>query len=128
MSEGEQHEEEPVRPGTYLGEARAVYRTEPVAVERLRTRLSGKNQLTMPVSVTRLLGWAPGDTIEVRVAGEGVYMEKKLNRNEALRRLRGTLAGAWPDRASAEKYAQGERASWDDEWDSDAAGAPATGN
>lgn len=116
------------RPGSYLGEARAVYRTEAPAAERLRTRLSGKNQLTMPVSVTRLLGWAAGDTIEVRVSGEGVYMEKKLSRSEALRRLRGALAEAWPDRESAEKYARGERAGWDDEWDSDTAGAPATGN
>lgn len=124
----DKYDEESRPLGSYLSDVRAVYRTDPPIAERLQTRLSGKNQLTMPVSVTRLLGWEPGDTIEIRVSGEGVYMEKKLNRNEALRRLRGSLAGAWPNRESAERYAQAERASWEDEWDSDAAGAPATGN
>jgi AbrB family looped-hinge helix DNA binding protein len=105
-----------------------VYDPTPVELQRGLTRLSGKNQITVPVAVARALGWAPGDEIELRVDGEGVYMEKKLPRIDALRRLRGSLAEAWPDRESADNYARGERAAWDRGWDEDPADTSLSGN
>jgi bifunctional DNA-binding transcriptional regulator/antitoxin component of YhaV-PrlF toxin-antitoxin module len=105
-----------------------VYDPAPTELYRAVTRLSGKNQLTVPVAVARSLGWLPGDEIELRVEGEGVYMEKKLPRIQALRRLRGRLAEAWPDKDSGDNYARGERAAWDRAWDEDPADTSPSGN
>lgn len=123
MPEGDEPREQ-----AHLSDGRAVYASAADTFEGARTRLSGKNQITVPVSVVRALNWSPGDEIEIRIEGEGVYMEKKLPRSEALRRLRGSLAEAWPNRESADNYARGERASWDKEWQADPAGPPASGN
>ena len=53
-------------PGQRLGEAVAVYRV-PTAADRdatiAKTRLSGKNQITIPVAMCRLMDMRPGDEI-----------------------------------------------------------------
>ena len=112
-----QDEERQAEEGSRLGEARAIYQASPTPLGRAVTRLSGKNQITIPVAMVRALGLVAGDEIELEQYGEVIRMEKKLTRNEALRRLRGSLHAAWPNRESADNYARAEREAWERGWD-----------
>lgn len=58
------------------------------------SRLSRKNQLTIPVKVLRQAGLAPGDEVEVRVAGPGRLEVER--RSEIVARFAGSLSGVYP--------------------------------
>jgi bifunctional DNA-binding transcriptional regulator/antitoxin component of YhaV-PrlF toxin-antitoxin module len=107
-----------------LGEARAEYRvdTEDDAEElRGTTRLSGKNQITLPVAMVRALGWRTGDEVDLMIDGEEIWLRRRLQGKPLLDRLEGALSHVpeWQTRESIDAWVRGERDSWDREWDSD---------
>lgn len=58
------------------------------------TKLSSKNQVTIPVDVLRTAGLEPGDQVIVRAVGPGQIEIKR--RRDVIDEIAGTLAGAWP--------------------------------
>jgi bifunctional DNA-binding transcriptional regulator/antitoxin component of YhaV-PrlF toxin-antitoxin module len=107
-----------------LGEARVAYRvdTEDDADElRGTTRLSGKNQITLPVAMMRALGWRTGDEVDLMIDGEEIWLRRRLQGKPLLDRLEGALSHVpeWQTKESIDAWVRGERDSWDREWDSD---------
>lgn len=93
-------------------EARPVYLLE----RRGTTRLSGKNQITLPVAMTRQLGLKPGDAIELAVTEGAIEVRKRLEGAQLLDSLQGAMAHVpeWKDAASIDAYIRAERDSWDE--------------
>lgn len=64
------------------------------------TRLSRKNQVTIPVAALEQVGVHPGDELKVEVEGGRVVLEPTTSlaerRREALRRVAGTFSGVYP--------------------------------
>ena len=65
------------------------------------TRLSRKNQVTIPVAVLERVGLAPGDELRVDADEEGrIILEPERSladrRREAIRRLAGKYTGLYP--------------------------------
>ncbi len=82
------------RPHT-LGEARVAYEAAiPMVPEMSTTKLSGKNQVTLPVAMTRYLGLRPGDDLDVILDDEGIRLRRRRQGRELLDWLQGALAGA----------------------------------
>ena len=107
-----------------LGEARVEYRvdTEDDAEElRGTTRLSGKNQITLPVAMVRALGWRTGDEVDLMIDGEEIWLRRRLQGKPLLDRLEGALSHVpeWQTQESIDAWVRRERDSWDREWDSD---------
>src|SRR5437016_4420874 len=73
-------------------EARAEYdASEDLPTEGL-TRLSSKNQITIPAGMVRLMGWKPGDEIRLIARGKHIALRRQLHGQELL----DSLAGSWP--------------------------------
>lgn len=62
--------------------------------QRGRTRLSAKNQATIPVAALRRAGLRPGDELQVEAAGAGRIVLSRVE--EALARYAGRLTGVYP--------------------------------
>ncbi len=110
-----------------LQEARAVY-GDPVMDQRppleivtgiTVTRLSTKNQITVPVAYVRALDLQPGDELQLSVIGEMLVGQRRPQTAEEWdAQMRGAVA--YPEWDSTEKidaWVRDERASWDREWD-----------
>ncbi|HEX9823599.1 MAG TPA: AbrB/MazE/SpoVT family DNA-binding domain-containing protein [Actinomycetota bacterium] len=82
--------------------------TEKVKVKRRRgfTRLSRKNQATIPVDVVAASGLRPGDELEVRAVGPGRVLLARAGDN--LDEYVGDLTGVY-----GEGYLEDLRAEWD---------------
>ncbi len=107
---------------TRLGEAVLAYVAEPAsAAERGLTRLSSKNQITLPVAMVRALGWKAGDEIDLLVWDGAIQIRKQLRGDELLDWLHGSMAHVpeWSTKEAADEYVRQERASWDRDWDRD---------
>jgi len=63
-------------------------------VRRGRTRLSVKNQATIPVAALRRAGLRPGDELRVEAAGAGRIV--LVRANEVIARHAGRLTGVYP--------------------------------
>jgi bifunctional DNA-binding transcriptional regulator/antitoxin component of YhaV-PrlF toxin-antitoxin module len=61
---------------------------------RGRTRISAKNQATIPVAALRGAGLAPGDELRVEAAGAGRIVLTRVG--ETLARYAGRLTGVYP--------------------------------
>jgi len=105
-----------------LREARAEYRmgermidTEDHAI----TRLSSKNQITLPVAMVRGLGLKAGDEISLRVLGDTIYLSRRpQTAEEWLAKFSGSIhVPGWETKESIDAYVQGERDSWTREGD-----------
>jgi bifunctional DNA-binding transcriptional regulator/antitoxin component of YhaV-PrlF toxin-antitoxin module len=59
-----------------------------------RTRLSAKNQATIPVAALRRAGLKPGDELQVEAAGAGRIVLSRVE--ETLTRHAGRLTGVYP--------------------------------
>lgn len=108
--------------GTRVGEAVLAYVGEPApAAVRGLTRLSSKNQVTLPVAMVRALGWQPGDEIDLHVWDGAIHLRKQLGGRELLDWLQGSMAHVpeWSTQEAIDEYIHNERASWDREWDHD---------
>lgn len=57
------------------------------------TRLSRKNQVTIPVESVRAAGLRPGDQLHVKVEDGRVILERE---RDPLDEVLGSLAGVWP--------------------------------
>ena len=64
------------------------------------TRLSKKNQVTIPVTVLERLGLRPGDELKVEADNGRIVLEPALSlaerRREAIRRVAGSFTGVYP--------------------------------
>jgi bifunctional DNA-binding transcriptional regulator/antitoxin component of YhaV-PrlF toxin-antitoxin module len=64
---------------------------------RGRTRLSAKNQATIPVDALRRAGLKPGDELQVEAAGAGRIVLTRVE--ETLATYAGRLTGVYPKHA-----------------------------
>jgi AbrB family looped-hinge helix DNA binding protein len=107
-----------------LGEARAAYADrpdtpEPHVIPLMRSRISGKNQITLPVAMTRRLDWRPGDEVSLMVYDDLIVL-KRLPRTP---KEWGTwLAGSidypeWRTKESIDEWLKKEREGWEREYD-----------
>jgi AbrB family looped-hinge helix DNA binding protein len=58
------------------------------------TRISSKNQITIPVDVLRETGLEPGDEVDVRTDGRGRLAIAR--RRDVLREVAGSMPDVWP--------------------------------
>ncbi len=70
------------------------------------TRLSSKNQITVPADVLRETGLRPGDEVVVRAEGDGRIEVERVE--DVIRRYAGALTGVYP-----EGYLDRLRDEWD---------------
>ncbi|HEV7722136.1 MAG TPA: AbrB/MazE/SpoVT family DNA-binding domain-containing protein [Iamia sp.] len=76
------------------------------ARKRGTTRLTAKNQVTLPVDALRAAGVQPGERLAARADGPGrIVLEREV---DALDQYAGALTGVWPPEALDELR---------DEWD-----------
>lgn len=109
--------------GTRVGEARLEYWTSrPEEQDAGETRLSAKNQLTIPAGMLRTIGWKAGDTLSLWMQGETIVIDRiPQTADEWLAYLHRRLSGIdeWSTDEKIEAYTREER-DWDtrdDEWD-----------
>ena len=107
-----------------VGEVKVAYDPVPPRVsviESAVTRLSSKNQITLPVAMVRMLGLKPGDEISLLAMDGSIYLEKRLEGQANLDRLRGSMAAypEWSSKEAIDEYIRGERDSWKRPWDPD---------
>lgn len=113
-----------VRPRRQLGETQAAYSVrEPAEVVTgiTVTRLSSKNQITVPVAYVRALNLQAGDEIQLTVIGDMLVGHRRPRTEEEQHAL---LGGSlrypeWETPEKVEAWVRGERDSWDREWDRD---------
>jgi AbrB family looped-hinge helix DNA binding protein len=61
---------------------------------RGRTRISGKNQATIPADALKLAGLKPGDELRVEAAGAGRIV--LVRADDPIERHKGCLTGVYP--------------------------------
>lgn len=85
------------------------------------TRLSGKNQITLPVAMLRTLGWRAGEEVDLMIDGEEIRLRRRLQGKLLLDRLEGALSNVpeWQTKEGISSWVRQERDSWDREWDSE---------
>jgi AbrB family looped-hinge helix DNA binding protein len=85
------------------------------------TRLSAKNQITLPVAMVRRLGLKGGDEVDLTVYDGAIEVRKRLEGKNLLDWLQGALSDVpeWQTDDSIDAYVRGERDSWDREWDTE---------
>ena len=111
-----------------IREARAAYDARDEAV-RLRpatgvtvTRLSSKNQITVPVVYVRALELQAGDEVQVMVVGDMIVLQRHPRTAEEWEaRLCGSMSHVpeWRTAEDIDAWVRRERDSWDREWDRD---------
>lgn len=112
-----------------LGEARAAYgephpeQTTPINIVTgiTVTRLSSKNQITVPVAYVRALNLRPGDEVQLSVIGDMLVGHRRpQTAQEWDTQMRGAMTyPEWDTPAKIDAWVQNEHASWDREWDQD---------
>lgn len=91
----------------------------PAPSHRARTRLSSKNQITLPVSIVRQLGLKPGDEIDMSVWGDELIMHRRpQTAEEWIARFSGRIhVPGWETQEKIDTYVREERDSWNREGD-----------
>ena len=96
-----------------LQEARAVYRVGPhdAPSDYAVTRLSSKNQLTLPVAMVRALGLEAGDEINLRVLGDTIYVSRRpQTAEEWIAKFSGNIhVPGWETKEKIDAYVKRER-------------------
>lgn len=109
------------RPHTRVAEARLAYRADEPDHSRhyAVTRLSSKNQITLPVAMVRDLGMKPGDEINLRLLDDTIYVSRRPQTpDEWIAKFRGSMhVPGWGSREEIDEYIRGERDSWTREGD-----------
>ena len=77
------------------------------------TTITSKNQVSLPATSLRELGWQRGDKLLVRVLGNDTLV---LTRQPESRtdRFSGKMGDVWKDHEDAMRYLDEERASWNE--------------
>lgn len=84
------------------------------------TRLSAKNQITLPAALVRRLDLRPGDEIDLMTLGETITLDRRPRTPEEWAdRLAGSLTNVWGGDQEINAWVRGERDSWDRAWDKD---------
>lgn len=84
------------------------------------TRLSAKNQITLPAALVRRLDLRPGDEIDLMTLGETITLDRRPRTPEEWAdRLAGSLTSVWGGDQEINDWVRGERDSWDRAWDKD---------
>lgn len=78
---------------------------------RSGTTITSKNQVSLPVSSLRQLGWQRGDHLLVQVIGDGMLVLTRRPENWA-EAFSGKLGDVFGDHEDTLAYLDGERASW----------------
>ena len=105
-----------------VGEARFAYliNEEDEPELHVTTKLSTKNQITLPVAMVRSLALRAGDEIDLKVEGDMIQIERRPKTpQEWIQRLRGTMAHVpeWQSKDRIDAWTRSERESWEREWD-----------
>lgn len=103
-----------------VSEARASYVVSPAEDDlaaHSTTRLSSKNQITLPAAMLRRLEWTAGDEIWVNILGDAVMIEKAIPPEELVDKLRGSMAHVpeWRTKTSIDAWVRSLRDEWDRE-------------
>jgi bifunctional DNA-binding transcriptional regulator/antitoxin component of YhaV-PrlF toxin-antitoxin module len=78
------------------------------------TKLSAKNQITLPVAYVRDLGLNPGDEVVVWLEKGQIVLEKRLHGKELLDSLQGSVkSGEWSTREGTLAWIKNIREEWD---------------
>lgn len=96
--------------------------SQPGWLPLMDSRLSSKNQITLPVAVTRALDWRPGDDVTLMVHGDMVVLHRSPRTPEEwLESVAGTMTHVeeWSSKEKIDAWVRAERDSWDREWDQD---------
>lgn len=56
----------------------------------MRTTISAKGQITVPIAVRKALGLHPGTKLEVRIGGEGEFVVSKARNESFFAKFKGT--------------------------------------
>jgi bifunctional DNA-binding transcriptional regulator/antitoxin component of YhaV-PrlF toxin-antitoxin module len=85
-------------------------------------RVSGKNQITLPVAAMKRLGIEKGDELSVTVLPGSIRLEPRpRTAQEWAERLQGSMAhvAEWSSGERIDEWIRGERDSWNRGWDED---------
>jgi AbrB family looped-hinge helix DNA binding protein len=102
-----------------VAEARAEYDVlEDLPAEGL-TRLSSKNQITIPAGMVRLMGWKSGDDIRLIARGEHIALRRQRYGQELLDYLAGSMAHVpeWRTKEDVDKWVRDLRNEWETDLD-----------
>jgi len=89
---------------------------EDPASARGTTRLSSKNQITLPVALVRRLGLEPGDELDLTVVVDAIRVERRpRSPQEWVERLAGSMSHVpeWQTDEDIDAYVRRERDSWE---------------
>ena len=102
---------------TSVREARIEYEVVDDLPDEGLTRLSSKNQITIPAGMVRLMGWKPGDEIALDVEGDRIEIRQQLRGKELLASLAGSLSHVkeWQTKEDIDRWVRSLR----DEWETD---------
>ena len=82
------------------------------------SKMSSKNQITLPAVMVRYLGLQAGDELDVWLERDHIVLEKRLHGEELLDRLGGSVSyPEWSTKEKIDAWVRTERDSWDREWD-----------
>ncbi len=99
-----------------LREARVAYLAAPPSEteDHAITRLSSKNQITLPVAMVRALALRPGDEINLRILADTIYLSRRpQTAEEWIAKFSGNIhVPGWETKESIDAYVQEERDSW----------------
>ena len=103
-----------------VSETMAAYEVlePPVSViENGATRMSSKNQITLPVAMVRMLGLQPGDEIGLLAMDGAIYLEKQLRGRALHEQLRGSMrhVSEWNTKEAIDAYVRDSREDDDEE-------------
>jgi bifunctional DNA-binding transcriptional regulator/antitoxin component of YhaV-PrlF toxin-antitoxin module len=99
-----------------IGAPYLVMEGEDPSIARGITRLSSKNQLTLPVAMVRRLGLEPGDELDLTVVGDAIRVERRPRTpQEWVDRLAGSMSHVpeWQTDDDIDAYVRRERDSWE---------------
>ncbi|MGH7621249.1 MAG: AbrB/MazE/SpoVT family DNA-binding domain-containing protein [Gemmatimonadaceae bacterium] len=84
------------------------------AADHAITRLSSKNQITLPVAMVRDLGMKAGDEINLRLLGDTIYVSRRPQTPEEwIAKFSGSIhVPGWETKEKIDAYVREERDSW----------------
>ncbi len=99
-------------------EAKLEYTADrrPLYPEMAFTKLSSKNQITLPVAYVRDLGLKPGDEVVLWLDKDHITVERRLYGKELLDSLQGSMkSGEWSTREGTLAWIKNIRDEWERE-------------
>jgi bifunctional DNA-binding transcriptional regulator/antitoxin component of YhaV-PrlF toxin-antitoxin module len=78
------------------------------------TRLSSKNQITLPVAMVRALGMKPGEEVDLSIIGDTIFLSRRPRTpQEWVAKFAGSMkVPGWDTPEAIDAYVREERDSW----------------